>query len=627
MATYETPRVGQLRPSQLMYTYGVGAIVDLPNLSVMVMGIDDWPTDPGIVTEITEDRLLAAVKQQLGAQVQRLLSPPIAPETGGPPNPFEAEAQIGVPVAPFPRWMLCPSCRMLAPIKSGLFELKTDPYHPDRARYVHVNCPRPGKPPTVLPVRFLVACEDGHLDDFPWREFAHGGPTPCNGTLKLTEYGPSGEARDLEVSCSCGARRVLAQAFGFMGKATMPRCRGRRPHLRDFEDEGCERQSKAILLGASNAYFPLILTTLAIPGAANRLDQIVEDHWHILTAAQNQAIITAFRSIGQLSAFVDFTDTEIWDAVERRRHHLQSDEEDTAEEIDLKTPEWNMLIQPESAPATEDFLLRRTGVPPSYSDTISQIVLAERLREVNALIGFTRIDSPGELGEPAEIDQERRSPICKGSPTWVPATEVRGEGIFIQFNESRIADWLSRDTVKKCNVEFHISHQQWRRVRGIDPPEANFPTIRYVLLHSFAHALMRQLALECGYTAASIRERIYCRAADQDGGPMAGILIYTAAPDSQGTLGGLVDMGDPVNLGRHINRALANACLCSSDPLCAEQSPDQQGRALHAAACHACMFAPETSCERGNKYLDRSVLVPTVDQQDLAFFQIEGVSC
>jgi len=144
--------------------------------------------------------------------------------------------------------------------------------------------------------------------------------------------------------------------------------------------------------------------------------------------------------------------------------------------------------------------------------------------------------------------------------------------------------------------------------------------MRYVLLHSLAHALIRQFAVECGYTAASIRERIYSRPPGTDAEPMAGILLYTAAPDSEGTLGGLVALGQPKTLGRHLDQALESMRLCASDPLCAEHHPLKDGLTMHGAACHACLFLPETSCERGNKYLDRSVLVSTVETDNLAFF-------
>jgi hypothetical protein len=139
----------------------------------------------------------------------------------------------------------------------------------------------------------------------------------------------------------------------------------------------------------------------------------------------------------------------------------------------------------------------------------------------------------------------------------------------------------------------------------------------FVLLHSLAHVLMRQLSLECGYAGASIRERIYFRSQD-DGEPMAGLLLYTAAPDSEGTLGGLVALGEPEVLGRHLRQALERARLCASDPLCAEHIPE--ATAVHGASCHACLFAPETSCERGNRYLDRTILTPTVEDEEMAFF-------
>jgi hypothetical protein len=195
---------------------------------------------------------------------------------------------------------------------------------------------------------------------------------------------------------------------------------------------------------------------------------------------------------------------------------------------------------------------------------------------------------------------------------------VRGEGVFIQFAEGAVADWTAR--VAALDEDFLEAHRQWRRARNLMPPEARYPGVRFVLLHSFAHALMRQLSLECGYTAASIRERIYSASPSQDDGPMAGVLLYTAAPDSEGTLGGLVSLGEPNVLGRLIDQALGDTELCASDPLCSEHDPVRGGLTLHAAACHACLFAPETSCESGNKYLDRSVLVRTFNRKDASFF-------
>src|SRR6266545_4631557 len=197
---YKHPKLGDVRPSQVIFTYGVGALIDLPHLSVLVMGLDDWTVDGGVARTIDEERLLRTVRTQLGSQVQRLLAPPAAPQTIGQPDPFSELARIGVPVALFPRWLFCPKCQRLAPLSNGLFERRDDPFHPERTRYLHSNCEK-DKQPVAVPARFLVACENGHLDDFPWIEFVHRGPTTCASLLRLIEYGPSGEARDLEVRC------------------------------------------------------------------------------------------------------------------------------------------------------------------------------------------------------------------------------------------------------------------------------------------------------------------------------------------------------------------------------------------------------------------------------------------
>ena len=196
--------------------------------------------------EISEPRLLKAVQQELGPQVARLLTPPVTSESDrGQASPFDDTANVGVPVAPFPRWLLCPYCRLLAPIQSGCSSCKLDPYRKDRSRYVHRICKKPGKPPTVVPARFLVACEHGHLDDFPWVEFVHRGKTDCRYELRLYELGASGEVADIQVQCvKCeGKRRRMSDAFSDEGQAETAPCRGRWPHLRKFDEDACEGQA------------------------------------------------------------------------------------------------------------------------------------------------------------------------------------------------------------------------------------------------------------------------------------------------------------------------------------------------------------------------------------------------
>lgn len=612
--------VGDIRPSQLLYTYGVGALLDLPKLSVIVSGLDDWPTDPEFTKPIIEDRLLSAVRFEL-PDVQQLLSPPVVPETGLPADPFDATSRIGVPVASFPRWMVCPLCRLLAPLSSGLFKLKEEPFHPDRTAYRHENCQK-GKAPEVVPARFLVACEAGHLDDFPWHDFVHQGATCENALLRLNEYGASGEARDLEVKCdTCEKQRRMSDAFGAENRKKLPRCRGRRPHLRDYDPEGCDLTVRTLTLGASNTWFPMVLSTISIPVKVDRLAELVEQNWAKLKDVTHPSVLGFLRSQGQLGELKDFDDEKLFTAIEARRNLDAGAAPPPPSAPDLREPEWRVLTTGGNDLFSDDFRLVRVAPPENYKGLFDQVVLAERLREVKALVGFTRLDSFGELTDPDLRQEIRLAPLARQDPTWVPAGEVRGEGIFIQFNEKGLQGWLRRASVEARATGFLESHVKWRSTRNIEPPEEGFPGMRYALIHSFAHALMRQLALESGYSAASIRERIYARPPEVEGGPMAGLLLYTSAPDSEGTLGGLVGQGKPEALGRHIASALEAARLCASDPLCAEHPPSRTGRTLHAAACHACLFAPETACERGNKYLDRSLLVHTVEIADLSFFE------
>lgn len=612
--------IGDLRPSQLISTFGIGAIVDLPHISAIVMGIDEWRTHQ--MQEVSEERLRAAVRWKLSSNVQRLLTPPAALDEGAqPPNPFDGVARVGVPVATFPRWLRCPYCDLLAPLSSGLFQLEPSPFHPERTRYLHTNCKKPGKPPIAVPSRFLVACKAGHLDDFPWVYFAHRGECGCEApVIRLKQTGVAGEASDLYVRCdACQMARSLSDVFDTRKESVLPACRARRPQLRDYDEDGCNESLEAISLGASNGWFPLLLTALSIPETSDPLDQLVVEQWSILAKATSQDVLAAFRAIGQLAMFASWSDDDLWAAIQARRAADAGDEADEeAEKVNLKHPEWAAFSSPGSAPQSSDFKLTPTSPPGDYASTLSEVVLVERLREVRAFLGFTRLEAPGAFDEPSKVPPEHWGRLSSREPEWVPAVEIRGEGIFIRFDHETLRKWSAQ--VEPKNKEFFTAHRQWRIQRKIDDPSAGYPGISYILLHTFSHALMRQLALECGYAAASIRERIYCSAPDEQGEPMSGVLLYTAAPDSEGTLGGLVRLGAAEILGRHLTQMLEQTRLCASDPLCAEHHPLRDGVSLHGAACHACLFAPETSCERGNRYLDRSLLVKTFGSKINSFF-------
>lgn len=607
-------QVGQVRPSQLLWTYGPGALVDLPNLSVVTMGLDQWDTRRCMPIE--EARLLAAVRRVLGPQVNRLRVPPFIRDEGA--SPLSAEGNVGVPVMPFPRWLRCVKCGLLAEYDSGLFRIKPSPYRPEQTHFIHKNCERGGDGDAV-PARFLLACRGGHLDDFPWHWFVHSGPSACKGTLRFFERGASLQTENLWVKCdTCGTARSLVHAFGREARDNLPACRGRHPHLGVYNAD-CAEQPRTVLLGSTNSWFPITLSVLAIPLATSQLSQLVLDGWEYFADAESAAEIAIIvKTLTKTNALpgIDHHDAkDVWRAVQDRKEG-KTDESAVSEE-DIKRPEWDVLTAPNPPTDWPHFLSRAVRVPMGYNDTVETVLLLERLREVNALIGYTRVEAPEAGGD--EDDRPPMADLCKGRPEWVPASEVHGEGIFIRFRESMVADWEAKYSVGCRNTRMERGHKGWRTARGLSP-DTGYPGSRYAMLHTFAHLLIRELALECGYNAASIRERVY---ADSGDVPMAGVLLYTAAADSDGTLGGLVELGKPENLGRLIDQALNRATVCSSDPLCSEHDPSED-RSLHAAACHACTFVSETSCERGNRYLDRALLVETFECDDAGFFAGQG---
>ncbi|MFD0203841.1 MULTISPECIES: DUF1998 domain-containing protein [Saccharothrix] len=605
-----TSRVGALRPNQLLHTYGVGAVADLPNLSVVTMGLDHWELRHA--TEITEDRLLAAVRARLGTQVEALRQPPHLPETS---DVFGEWAKVGVPVGLFPMWLRCSDtrCNQLGRADAGYFELIHDMFNPDRVRYVH-NC-RGGRTtrPVAVPARFVLACDNGHLDDFPWQYFVHKGSVPESGhSLKLSERGTTGEAANILVSCGeCGAQQSMAQALGAAAVENLPLCRGRHPQLGTYED--CDKQPRTLVLGATNSWFAMQLRAFSLPRADQAVDQIVAEFWGqlgLLAALPEGIAKNVMRTQRCWPELEPYGEDKAWEAI--RRHAESPPDRQPVDDHDLLTPEWNAFSEGVSYELPE-FTTRRENRPRSAESWLENVVLVTRLREVAALYGFTRIDAP-EWGEPGTADV-RRAPLSIDPPTWVPCAEMRGEGIFLQFSEQRLAEWERGDAVRNRGRQMlEPAHHQWRERRRLE--RDTWPGARYVLLHTFAHALIRELALESGYSASGIGERIYAATGDR---PMAGVLLYTAAPDSEGTLGGLVSLGEQHNLGALIERALEAARLCSSDPLCAEHDPREHAR-LYGAACHACLFASETSCERGNQYLDRSLLVDTLTSTGAGFF-------
>ncbi|GLZ14521.1 hypothetical protein Acsp04_47560 [Actinomadura sp. NBRC 104425] len=621
-------RVGAVRPSHLMFTSGVGALVDLPNFAVLVRGLDDWDTGPmaGYVP-LTEPRLLKAVQGTLGDTVKQLRPAPWMP--GIDSNPAGPASKVGVPVMPFPSWMRCTVCDQLAPLDSQIFGFENDKARkPHDAHFFHADCPRKrsGRKPLAVPARFVLACNDGHLDDFPYVNFVHKGtgcPKASHPTLKMDDRGGNLGANVALMCVSCGEKRNIRDALGRRGEENLPRCRGRHPHLGTFE-EGCERDPKVLVIGASNQWFPETLSALYVPptDAGELADKVVQ-YWDqgVGSMPGREYLRYSRENVPAFREFTKWSDEEIWAAIEQRRKILEEGRPEEKRRTDLRTAEWEIFTSPKEPEPSDDFALRRDpdGVPAELKEIFSDVVQVERLREVRALIGFTRLDAP----DPDEPDLVKRAPLAKDRPTWVPASEVRGEGIFLRVPERLLQEWEERVEESDALDKHREAYKRFRENRQSDrlpaptDPMRGWPGARYIALHTLSHLLIRTIALECGYSSASLSELIY--SGTEDDPNRSGILIYTAVPDAEGTLGGLVSLAEPDALVRLTRRALADARRCSSDPLCADRLPEAPEDFLHGAACHVCLFVSETTCERGNRFLDRRFVVP-IDDPSLALF-------
>jgi hypothetical protein len=612
------PPQGTIRRSQMVTTYGPGSMIDLVDQAALVGGLDFWSydrkkEDPVIV----EPRLRDALAERFRAAGRELSvekafrEPPLGDDR-------EPTRYAGVQVLEFPQWFVCqnPKCRALM-LKSGL-NLK-------RERYWHA-CGRGGREHECVPVRFLGACRRGHCQEWPWIAFAHiqHEPGRCSApSLSLTE-GATGDFSEVGVRCACGAWASLSTAMVKKDDGSgLFECGGQRPWLGAEGTEECTESLRLLVRTASNSYFSQVVSAMSVPEPGKELDDVVETHWDKLKIAEEPDDMRFLRK--QLpEVLAPYGDEAVLAAVAARHGGTQKARDP------LRTAEFKQFVASEleqrgdRPPADAEFFARRVEPTGGLSREVERLVLAPKLREVRAQIGFTRLE-PATPDLQGEFDLEVESAPLGLTADWLPATEILGEGVFVQLDEAAVRAWEEREEVRARKEELRRGYEQWKGTltpAGQDKaPE--FLGVRYYLLHSLSHLLISAISLECGYSASAIRERIYCGPSTRDPStPMAAILLSTGSSGSEGTLGGLVEQGRKIR--EHLRRAWELGRLCANDPVCASHSPadDPAERYLEGAGCHGCLFIAETSCERFNRFLDRALVVPTVGREPaLAFFR------
>ena len=580
--------LGKIRRSQIITSAGPGAIVDFRTdkgpVSGLSLGLEQWPPTPKSV--IHEARLEKRLR------VSEFRMPPAFLD-GDPGRSFF------LPAIRFPRWLQCPQCNHLK--RYG--QWGQDPGEP--ALYC-VGCST-NKPKRVytIPAPFVTACEKGHLDDFPW-DYWLDHSTTCSGTknLALKAEGTGGLAGLRLVCLSCGRSASMEGAFNPDALRRFGPCTGTRPWLPEAPAQSCDAQRRTLQRGSSNMYFPVIASALDIPPWSDHIQQRLNRDWDRIQKF-SEADLREFIRLLRLHERVGLTEEELFREIQRRKKIVEG-----ASPTELRFDEYRQLAVDVELPRDEgcEFEVRIETVPAEVRPWLRRLVRVLRLREVRVLRAFTRVRYP---------DPETRehlpewAALSEAKLDWLPAVEVRGEGIFIELNPERVATW-SEGFLSRAEQINKAYCQDWaRRQKGVAPPFEVSPKV--LLVHSLAHALIRQLSLECGYSAASLRERLYFDDA------CCGFLIYTAAPDSDGTLGGLARQGKADSFVSTLEGALQAQMWCASDPLCITGVHSQSERAS-GAACHACLLVSETSCEQFNRLLDRQTLVGSPDNPGLGFF-------
>ena len=619
-----------LRLSQIITSFGPGAMVDLPGYSIIIGGTDGWVLREGSYKTLHEPRLTDRLTADF-RNAGRITDDSVL-TLRTPPRSESEEAQgDSIPGYVFPEWFVCERDKKFPQEKRRRLvkwnQLSVD----GRGKRTFDD---DGSKLEVTPIRFVGGCENGHLQDLNWRWILHQDST-CREPMWLEEKNASGAPADTIISCNCKRSISLQSAFA---PGRIGQCGGKRPWLRTFErrdpSEACDRQLRFLTRTATNTYFPQVVSVISLPEELDALTQVLArgDVQEAIAAVKDAAEIATARKYNPrlAEALKGFDDDQVFAALQQPRSEAGIAKGHLTPEFDLFASGAAEIGDPSARSnlyaktlAPEIWRTATNAEKESDLGIVDDIVAVHRLREVSCLYGFTRFEPPPPLIDEG-LDEVKLS--VEGAPlgietNWLPAIEQFGEGIFIKLNADRISTWLEQPEVRDRERALRRGFYRWKA----DHPSyrGEFRGLAYVLTHSLSHALMAEIALYCGYPASSLKERIYAlrNAADPDHFDRLGLLIYTASPGAQGTLGGIISICD--RFAEICRRALERVAICSNDPVCADHEPGKRNddRMLLGAACHSCLLVAETSCEAQNQYLDRACLVDTLIHTGMGAFE------
>ncbi|WP_026528260.1 DUF1998 domain-containing protein [Butyrivibrio sp. VCD2006] len=597
--TYRFKIAGEIRKSQSITTYGPGALIDLPRISGIISGTDNWESSlgkPNFVKMKIHERNL-----------ERILGKKYFIQASTVPDKRYIN---GINIERFPEYCYCPECGALdkyykiAKKTNNVTDYNSDSFcgicYQSKSRNVK-----------LIPSRFVVACTCGHMDEFPYEWWVHRNGGRCANPKLTIEMSKTTSSLDgITIKCQCGAKENLEGVMD-RGSLHMLRCYGAMPWLGKNEDyrgwysentpdDPCDKELRVLQRGANNVYYSDIVSALTIPPYSSRVQRILAGDMEILE--QYNGMPDNLKKANLEYYFTTHEDRLrcTYEKFLQDLDYALGIESDNYNELkDLVGGEYDALCDEDCS--DPDFLTIESDVPNEFEGLIDQVKIVGRLREVEVLRGFKRI----------AVDEGLTAQLSRKPLDWLPGNELYGEGIFIRLNEQEVQKWEARNAVRYSKLVGRAKDNFFAGKRVSDG------NTRYILLHTLSHLILRELTMQCGYSAASIKEKIY----SSEGGdkPMCGLLIYTAASDSDGSLGGLARQGVTEKLRDILMNMIENASWCSNDPICIE-SQAQGYASLNYAACHACSLLPETSCECSNILLDRAAIIGTTEDAKLGYF-------
>ena len=598
-----------VRAAQAVLQYGVGAMVDFADQTLVTGAPETWER----FAKKYDDRFSRA----LGVDYFAL--------------------PIQISYERFPEWYFCPKCRRFQTLRQWISEYKRNTRERikewDPSMTYHMQCPTCHQ--DLVVARIVTVCENGHLNDFPWIQWVHvkSNKPVCPHPALMFKTGASGTEglEGLTIECSaCKARASLKGAFSNdcfekldeKMQSNVFYCEGNHPYL--HTKCKCNLHPRTVQRGASSVYFPLVYSSLVIPPYADKLYLKIESSQgfeklsafiEVLGTEDFDENIDIIRS--KVDIYANKISAEIGESCEHiaqilKKKFLERDENVTAvTSVQYRLEEYQALNGSTTPTSNSlgDFSREEMCVFDYHIPHIRSIALIDKMRVMNALVGFSRISPISNRDDNGYVD------IKKPETRWYPAYEVKGEGIFIEFDSEDIDSWIRnnpevQERASLINHNYNESFIGSNHYRLITP--------KLIMLHTLSHLLITQLSFECGYSVASLSERIYC-SEKSEGAEMAGIFIYTASGDCEGTLGGLVRQGRSDTFPNILRKAIANAQICSNDPVCI-MSRGQGRDSLNLAACHACCLLPETCCEERNGFLDRAMIIGTYDYKEIGFW-------